>query len=112
MCLVLSFEPFLRIIHGPPRKQVCGVSAPEARLDVEHGHVSPAGWVVVGVGAGVGVARLVLDQLEEGLHVGTQPGDEAVPHSRHRLLVTGLQALQQSAVVSAETGRRCFNGPV
>lgn len=109
MCLVLSFEPFLRVIHGPPGKQMCGVSVSEARLDVKHGHVSPAGWVVVHVGAGVGVAGFVLDELEEGLHVGPQPGDEAGPHHRHRLFVTGLQGLQQSAVVSAETGRRCFN---
>lgn len=109
VCLVQSFEPFLCIIHGPPGKQVCGVSASEARLDVKHGHVSPAGWVVVRVGAGVGVAGFVLDKLEEGLHIGPQPGDKAGPHCRHRLFVTGLQGLQQSAVVSAETGRKCFN---
>lgn len=109
VCLVLSFEPFLHIIHGPPGKQVCGVSAPEARLDVKHGHVSPAGWVVIRVGAGVSVAGFVLDELEKGLHVGPQPGHEASPHRRHRLFITGLQGLQQSAVVSAETGRKCFN---
>lgn len=107
--LVLSFEPFLRVIHRSPGKQVCGVSAPEARLDVKHRHVPPAGWVVVRAGAGVGVAGFVLDELEEGLHVGPQPGDEAGPHRRHRLFVTGLQGLQQSAVVSAEAGRKRFN---
>lgn len=103
MCLVLSFQPFLRVIHGPPGKQVGGVSASEAGLDVKHRHVSPAGWVVVGVGAGVSVAGFVLDELEEGLHVGSQPGDEAGPHGRHRLLVTALQGQQQGAVVPAET---------
>lgn len=109
VCLVLRSEPFLRVIHGPPGKQVCGVSAPEARLDVEHGHVSPAGGVVVRAGARVAAAGLVLDQLEEGLHVRPQPGDEAGPHRRHRLFVAGLQGLQQSAVVSAEAGRKCVS---
>lgn len=79
-----------------------GVSASEARLNVEHGHVSPAGRVVEGGGAGAGGAGFVLDELEERLHVGAQPGDEAGPHRRHRLLVTGLQGLQQSAVVSGQ----------
>lgn len=88
---------------------MCGVPASEARLDVEHGHVPPAGWVVVGVGAGVAVAGFVLDELEEGLHVGPQPGDQAGPHRRHRLLVAGLQGLQQGAVVSAETGGKGLN---
>lgn len=46
-----------------------GVPASEARLDVEHGDVFPAGWVVVGAGAGARGAGFVLDQLEEGLHV-------------------------------------------
>lgn len=60
----------LCIVHRPlPGKQVGGVSASEARLNVEHGHVSPAGGVVVSAGAGAGGARFVLDQLEEGLHV-------------------------------------------
>lgn len=70
MYLVVSLEPFLRIIHGPPGKQVGGVSSSEAGLDVKHGHVSPAGRVVVCVGTRTGVAGFVLDQLEEGLHVG------------------------------------------
>lgn len=109
VCLVLSSEPSLCVIHRPPGKQVCGVSASEARLDVEHGHVSPAGWVAVRAGAGVAAAGFVLDELEEGLHVGPQPADQASPHRRHRLFVTGLQGLQQSAVVSAEAGRKCFN---
>lgn len=111
-CLVLRFEPFLHVIHGPPGKQVGGVSASEAGLDVKHGHVSPAGWVVVRVRAGVGVAGFVLDELEEGLHVRPQPGDQAGPHGRHRLLIAALEGLQQGAVVPAETGYKCFKGCV
>lgn len=107
-CLVLRFEPFLHVIHGPPGKQVGGVSASEAGLDVKHGHVSPVGWVVVRVGAGVGVAGFVLDELEEGLHVGPQPGDQAGLYGRHRLLIAALKGLQQGAVVPAETGYKCF----
>lgn len=108
LCLVLSFEPVLCVLHRPPGKQVCGVPASEARLDVKHGHVPPTGWVVVRVGARVGVAGFVLDQLEEGLHIRPQPGDEAGPHRRHRLFVAGLQGLQQGAVVSAETETQMF----
>ncbi|KAG7218092.1 hypothetical protein INR49_020601 [Caranx melampygus] len=37
-------------VHRPPGEQVGGVATPEAGLDVEHGHVPPAGWVVVGGG--------------------------------------------------------------
>lgn len=47
-----------------------GVAAPEAGLDVEHGHVPPAGRVVEGGGGGAGDAGFVLDQLQESLHVG------------------------------------------
>lgn len=107
-CLLLRFEPFLHVIHGPPGKQVGGVSASETRLDVKHRHISPAGWVVVRVGAGVGVAGFVLDELEEGLHVGPQPGDQSGPHGRHRLLIAALKGLQQGAVVPAETGYKCL----
>ena len=69
--LVVSFGPSLQAVHGSlPGEQVGGVSAPEARLDVEHGHVPPAGRVVESSGGGAGGAGFVLDQLEEGLHVG------------------------------------------
>lgn len=72
MCyLVLGFSPSLHVVHRSlPGEQVGGVSASEAGLDVEHGHVPPAGGVVVGGGAGAGGAGFVLDELEEGLHVG------------------------------------------
>lgn len=33
---------FLLAVYGPPGEQVSGVSASEARLDVENGHVPPA----------------------------------------------------------------------
>lgn len=87
-----------------------GVSAPEARLHVEHRHVPPAGRVVEGGGAGAGGARLALDQLEEGLHVGAQPGHQAGPHRGHRLLVTHLQRLQQGAVVPGGWDRKSGTG--
>lgn len=101
--LVFSAGAALRVVQGPfPGEQVGGVSAPEARLDVEHGHVSPAGGVAVGAGGGAVRAGLALDQLEEGVHVRAQPGNQAGPHRRHRLLVAGLQGLQQGAVVSGD----------
>lgn len=100
--LLLALAPPLHLVHGPlPGEQVGGVPAPEARLHVEHRHVPPAGRVAVGGGVGAGGAGLALDQLEEGLHVGAQPGHQAGPHRRHRLLVAGLQRLQQRAVVPA-----------
>lgn len=100
-CLVLSVGAALGVVQGPfPCKQVGGVSAPEARLDVEHGHVSPAGGVAVGAGGRAVRAGPALDQLQEGLHVRAQPGNKAGPHRRHRLLVADLQGLQQGAVVS------------
>lgn len=69
--LVLGFNPSLHVVHRSlPGEQVGGVSASEARLDVEHGHVPPARGVVVSGGAGAGGAGFVLDELEEGLHVG------------------------------------------
>lgn len=101
VCLVLSVGAALGVVQGPlPGEQVGGVSAPEARLDVEHGHVPPAGGVAVGAGGGAVRAGLALHQLQEGLHVRAQPGNQAGPHRRHRLLVAGLQGLQQGAVVS------------
>lgn len=101
-CLHVGWGPSLLLIHRSlPGKQVGGVSTSEAGLDVEHGHVSPAGGIVVRGGGGAGGAWFVLDQLEEGLHVRAQPGDDAGPHRHHCLLVTGLQRLQQGAVVPA-----------
>ena len=100
--LILPLVLAQLLVHGPlAGEQVGGVPTPEARLDVEDGHVPPAGWVAVGprhVGA-AGHTGLVLQQQEEGLHVGPQAGDQPGPHHRHRLLVTGQQSLQQSAVV-------------
>lgn len=98
---------FLLAVYGPPGEQVSGVSASEARLDVEHGHVPPAGGVVVGGWAGVCGAGFVLDELEEDLHVGAQPGHDPGPHRRHRLLVAGLQRLEQGAVVPAGQTETC-----
>lgn len=80
-----------------------GVPVGEAGLDVEHRHVSPAGRVAVGGPRRPGGARLVLDQLEEGLHVGPHPGHDPGPDRLHRLLVAALQGLQQRAVVPAVT---------
>jgi len=94
----------LLVVHryrSLPGEQVGGVSASEAGLDVEHRHVPPVGRVVVGRGARAGDAGFVLDDLEESLHVGVQPGDDASPHCRHCLLITGLKGLQQGAVVPA-----------
>lgn len=101
VCLVFSVGTPLYIVQGPfPREQVGGVSAPEARLDVENRHVSPAGGVAVGTGSGAVSAGFALHQLEEGLHVRAQPGNQAGSHRRHRLLIASLQGLQQGAVVS------------
>lgn len=98
--LLLSFG--LAVVQRSPGKQVGGVSSPEAGLDVQHRHVPPAGGVVERGGARVGRAGFVLDELQERLHVGAQPGDEAGPHHRHRLVIAGLQGLQQGGVVPAE----------
>lgn len=99
-CLVFSVGTPLCIVQRPfPGEQVGGVSAPEARLDVENRHVSPAGGVAVGTGGGAVGAGFALNQLEEGLHVRAQPGNQAGSHRRHCLLVASLQGLQQGAVV-------------
>lgn len=99
------------VLHGPPGEQVGGVPVGEAGLDVEHRHVPPAGRVAVGGARGAGGAGLVLDQLEEGLHVGTHPGDDPGPDRLHRLLVAGLQRLQQRAVVPAVTAESAILQP-
>lgn len=93
--LLVGFGPafFVLGVHRSPGKQVGGVAASETWLDVKHRRVSPAGGVVVGACVGVGGAGFVLDELEEGLHVGAQPGDDPGPHCHHRLLVAGLQGL-------------------
>lgn len=101
VCLVFSFGTPHCIVQGPfPGEQVGGVSAPEARLNVENRHVSPAGGVVVGTGSRAVSAGFALDQLEEGLHVRAQPSNQAGSHRCNRLLVASLQGLQQGAVVS------------
>ena len=77
-----------------------GVTTPEAGLDVEDGHVPPAGGVAVAAGhVAAGDTGLVLQEQEEGLHVGPQPSDESRPHHRHCLLIACQQSLEQSAVV-------------
>lgn len=100
--LFVSMNPLLQVVQRSlPGKQVGGVPASEARLDVEHGHVPPIGRVAVGAGVRTGRTGFVLDELEEGLHVGPHAGQDPCPHHCHRLLVTGLQNLQQGAVVPA-----------
>lgn len=107
-CLILSFNVVV-IQRSLPGKQVGGISTSEAGLDVQHGHVPPAGGVVESGGICVGGAGFVLDELEEHLHVGAQSGNEAVPHHPHGVLVAGLQGLQHYGVVSrprrTHTGR-------
>ena len=102
--LILPLVLAQLLVNGPlAGKEVGGVASPEAGLDVEDGHVPPAGWVAVAA-RHVGAARnagLVLQQQEEGLHVRPQAGHEAGPHHRHSLLVARQQSLQQSAVVPA-----------
>lgn len=68
--LFASHLSHLVVHRSLPGEQVSGVSASEAGLDVEHGHVLPAGGVVVGGRSGAGGAGFVLDELEERLHVG------------------------------------------
>jgi len=101
--LILPLVLAQLLVHGPlAGEEVGGVATPEAGLDVEDGHVPPAGRAVVAAHhVGAGHAGLVLQQQEQGLHVGPQPGDEARPHHRHRLLVARQQGLQQGAVVPA-----------
>lgn len=69
--LIFGCGSSLHVLHRPPSKQMGGVPASEARLDVKNGHVSPAGRVVVRAGAGAGGAGFALDKLEESLHVRT-----------------------------------------
>lgn len=97
-CLILSVDVVV-IQRSLPGKQVGGISTSEAGLDVQHGHVSPAGGVVVSGRVGVSGAGFVLDELEERLHVWAQPGNEAVPHHPHGVFIAGLQSLQHCSVV-------------
>lgn len=113
--LLVSVNPALplQVVHRSfPGKQVGGVPASEARLDVEHGHVPPTGGVVVGASIGADGARFVLNELEEGLHVRTQAGHDACPNKGHRLLVACLQSLQQGAVVPAASAQETKSGAV
>lgn len=109
LLLWLSLDLVLHLlVHRPAGEQVGVVSSYEAGLDVEDGHVPPAGGVVVDGGRDRRTrgAGFVLHQLQEGLHVRAQPGHNTCPHCCHRLVITGLQGLQQSAVISTRQMHR------
>ena len=65
--------------------------------------LAPAPGRLPGGGARPGGAGLVLQQQVQGFGVWSQPGHQACSDHRHRLLVTGEERPEQSAVIPRHT---------
>lgn len=85
-------------------EQVSGVAGAQAGLDLEHGGHGPAEasatlHACVASGSSLGGAGLVLQQLDESVHIRPQSGHQAGAHCCHGVLIALHQALQESTVI-------------